>query len=123
MDSGKKAATSGNIILILIAMVLGVIIGLMFDSHQPATTMDEHRSLQGKIGEVIGLVERQYVDSMDADSLSERLVSVMLSDELYDDADALKEAIEAAREDPVGAMAWMEHPPIEVLFWKKDAQE
>ncbi|MBR6899966.1 MAG: S41 family peptidase [Bacteroidales bacterium] len=80
MDSGKKAATSGNIILILIAMVLGVIIGLMFDSHQPATTMDEHRSLQGKIGEVIGLVERQYVDSMDADSLSERLVSVMLSE-------------------------------------------
>lgn len=54
---------------------------------------------------------------------TERGVSVLLSDELYDDADALMEAVEAAREDPVNAMAWTEHPPIEVLYWKKDAVE
>ncbi len=54
---------------------------------------------------------------------TEQRVSVMLSDELYDDADALMEAVEAAREDRVSAMAWLEHPPIEVLFWKKDVLE
>ena len=54
---------------------------------------------------------------------TERGVSVTLSDELYDDVDAYMEAVEAAREDPASAMAWSEHPPIEILFWEEVMSE
>ncbi|MBR1549473.1 MAG: S41 family peptidase [Bacteroidales bacterium] len=80
MNSEKKAATSGNIILILIAIVIGVMIGLMLNSHRSDAAVDDHQSLQQKMSEVMRLVERHYVDSVDADSLSERLVSVMLNE-------------------------------------------
>ena len=33
MNPEKKAANNGNIILVFIAMVMGVIVGLMFGSH------------------------------------------------------------------------------------------
>lgn len=80
MDSEEKARNSGNIILVFIAMAMGVIIGLMIASHPSKEKSSEHTTLQGKMGEVLDLVERQYVDPVDADSLSERLVSVMLSE-------------------------------------------
>lgn len=80
MDPEKKAATSGNIILILIAMVLGMLIGLMFKSHQPAMADGEHQGLQSKMSEVLDLVEHRYVDTLEADSLSEHLVGVMLGE-------------------------------------------
>ena len=80
MNPEKKAATSGNIILIFIAMVLGTLIGLMFNSHQPARAVGEHQGLQSKMSEVLDMVERHYVDSLEADSLSEHLVSVMLGE-------------------------------------------
>lgn len=80
MNPEKKAANNGNIILVFIAMVMGVIVGLMFGSHRQDEGSDEYSSLQGKMSEVLDLVERQYVDSVDADSLSERLVRVMLSE-------------------------------------------
>ena len=80
MDSENKAANNGNKILIVISMVMGVLIGLMFGSHQGDKPSYEHGSLQGKMSEVLDLVERQYVDSVDADSLSERLVGVMLGE-------------------------------------------
>lgn len=75
MSRTDKQSQKGSFILILVAMVLGLLLGLMFASRP---THDS--SLQGKVGEVLGLVERHYVDNMDADSLSERLLSVMLSD-------------------------------------------
>ena len=78
--SNEKASNKGNLILILIAMLIGVLIGLMFASHQSNIVSNGHPSLQSKMSEVIDVVERQYVDSLDADSLSERLVQVMLSE-------------------------------------------
>ena len=80
MNSEKKAAASGNIILILIAIVIGVMIGLMFNSHRSVSSVDDHQGLQQKMSEGMRLVERHYVDSIDADSMSERLVSVMLNE-------------------------------------------
>lgn len=80
MNSEKKAANSGNIILVLIAMVLGALIGTMFSSHPRAEVVGEHQGLQSKMNEVLDLVERRYVDSVDADSLNEHLVSVMLAE-------------------------------------------
>ena len=78
--TNENSSNNGNKILIVIAMVMGVVIGLMFGSHQTGKNMSDYTSLQGKMSEVLDLVERQYVDSIDADSLSERLVSVMLND-------------------------------------------
>ncbi len=78
MSKTNKQSQAGNLILILVAMVLGVLIGLMFAAQpakpQPTTV------LQGKVGEVLDIVEHKYVDRIDADSLSERLLSVMLSE-------------------------------------------
>ena len=78
MGKTDKQSQAGNLVLILVAMVLGVLIGLMFASHTgiggPQT------ALQGKVGEVLMLVENRYVDHIDADTLSERLLSVMLSE-------------------------------------------
>lgn len=73
-----NSAQRGNFLLVLVAMVLGVLIGLMFASH-PVTSRQDN-SLQHKMGEVMKLVEEEYVDSIDADSLSERLIAKMLSE-------------------------------------------
>ena len=78
MNSENEAASNGNKILVIIAMVMGVIIGLMFGSHQKGDTSSDPLTLQGKISEALQLVEQQYVDSLDADSLGERLVGVIL---------------------------------------------
>ena len=77
MRSRDRSAQAGNFILVLVAMVLGVLIGLMFASHKQ--TVGEY-GLQGKIGEVMQLVEKHYVDPLDADSISERLLAVMLNE-------------------------------------------
>lgn len=79
MNSDRKASNASNIILILISMVLGVLIGLMFASHQVIDS-DDHLTMRERVSEVLDLVESQYVDSVDADSLGERLLSVMLSE-------------------------------------------
>ena len=75
--SSKKDNIS-NAVVILIAMVTGVVIGLMFASH--ASQEQRDTPLQEKIGEVVNLMEREYVDSIDTDSLSERLLGVMLQE-------------------------------------------
>ena len=72
-----KARQSGSFVLVLVAMVLGVLIGVMVASN-PA--LRKESSLEGKISEVTDLIEREYVDRIDADSLSERLLAVMLSE-------------------------------------------
>lgn len=76
--SKDKSTQVGNAVLVLVAMVLGVLIGLMF-----ADTFGRHRSttpLQGKMDEVMELVRENYVDEVDLDSLSERLAAVLLSE-------------------------------------------
>ena len=78
MDSDKKSTQTGNFVLVLVAMVMGVLIGLMFADngrHRRVPT-----ALQGKMDEVMQLVEEEYVDAVDTDSLSEHLVAVMLSE-------------------------------------------
>lgn len=76
MDS-NKATQRGNFVLVLIAMVLGVLIGLMFASHN---TRHQEKSLEGKVSEVMKLVESEYVDPVDADSVSERILAAILSE-------------------------------------------
>ena len=78
MAHNDKSSTAGNLILILVAMVLGVLIGVMFTSHEKVNHKDG--TLQGKVNEVMQLVEDEYVDEVDVDSLSEKLLAVMLSE-------------------------------------------
>ncbi len=78
MKESSKHTQAGNLILILVAMVLGVLIGLMFASRPAPHTSQS--AIQSKVGEVLGLVEEHYVDHIDADTLSERLLSVILSE-------------------------------------------
>lgn len=80
MNSENRDSNNGSKILVVIAMIMGVMIGLMFGSHRKKVSFLEQGSLQNKMTEVLELVESQYVDSVDADSLSEHLVSVMLSE-------------------------------------------
>ena len=76
MDS-DKAKQNGNFILVLVAMVLGVLIGLMFASHN---NQKADGTLDGKVSEVMRLVESEYVDEVDADSVSERILAAILSE-------------------------------------------
>ena len=71
----EKSTQTGNFVLVLVAMVLGVLIGLMFaNSHSRSAS----GSLQGKLDEVLELVEQEYVEPVDADSVSERVVALLL---------------------------------------------
>ena len=73
----EKSTQTGNFVLVLVAMVLGVLIGLMFaNSHSRSAS----GSLQGKLDEVLELVEQEYVEPVDADSVSERVVALLLSE-------------------------------------------
>lgn len=79
MNSDKKQTQNGNLILVIVAMVTGMLIGML------VTTGNQRRHfsptpLQGKMDEVMRLVEEEYVDRVDTDSLSERLVAVMLGE-------------------------------------------
>ena len=78
MSKTNKQSQAGNLILILVAMVLGVLIGLMFASHPRQQT--KPMSLEGKVGEVMRLLEKAYVDQIDADTLSEHLLPVILNE-------------------------------------------
>jgi len=78
MSKNDKSTQRGNVVLVLVAMVLGVLIGLMCATtfgRKPAAT-----ALQGKMDEVMGLVQEHYVDAVDVDSLGEELVAVLLGE-------------------------------------------
>ena len=93
MDKNDKSTQKGNFVLVLVAMVLGVLIGLMCAGtfgRRPASS-----SLQGKMDEVMTLVQREYVDTVDVDSLSEELVAVLLGE--LDPHSTYLSAREAAR--------------------------
>ena len=79
MTEKNKQANAGGIMLIITAMVIGVLIGLMIASHEQ-TSAGQAGGLQAKVGEVMELIEREYVDSVDADSVGERLLQAMLSE-------------------------------------------
>ena len=78
MEKNDKSTQKGNFILVLVAMLLGVLIGLM--CANTFSRRGELTPLQGKMDEVMGLVQKEYVDMVDVDSLSEELVRVMLSE-------------------------------------------
>lgn len=96
MNTDRNTANAGNILLILIAMVLGALIGVMFASHGNGSK-EEHSTLQSKMGEVLDLLEDEYVDTIDADSLSEWLLQVVLSE--LDPHSNYLSALETARTD------------------------
>lgn len=73
----EKARQTGNFVLVLTAMVLGVLIGLMFASNN---NRHADGTLEGKVSEVMKLVESEYVDEMEADSVSERILAAILSE-------------------------------------------
>ena len=67
-------------VLLLIAMVLGTLIGLMTAQTIGKDKPAANPTLQGKMGEVMSLIESQYVDDVDHDSLDERLIAAMLTE-------------------------------------------
>lgn len=75
---GKKdmSTQNGSLILVVVAMVLGVLMGLMCANtfgHRP-------EAAPSKMREVMELVQENYVDSVDVDSLGENMVRMMLSE-------------------------------------------
>ena len=78
MEKNDKSTQNGNVLLVLVAMVLGVLMGLMFSQslRRPSTSA----ALPGKMDEVLRLVQKNYVDTVDIDSLDEGLVRVMLNE-------------------------------------------
>ena len=79
--NNNEATRKGNAILVFVAMGLGVLIGLMLaQSGGLKRNPSPQSTLQGKMDEVMTLVETNYVDSVDRDSLTDHLMSVMLSE-------------------------------------------
>lgn len=78
MESEQKNTNTVNRLLILIAMVLGGIIGVMSASHlQPKK---EYASLNEKMSEVLTLVQNNYVDTINVDSVGERMIAAILGE-------------------------------------------
>ena len=75
----EKKATNGirNFLIILTTMLTGVMIGVLATSHIKSKG---YETLEEKVTEVLNLVDREYVDVLDADTLGERLLSVILSE-------------------------------------------
>ena len=78
MEQKQKKYNPGNALLILIAMVLGALIGVMSASHY--YTKQDYVSLNEKIGEVLNLVSRNYVDVVNIDSVGDRMLAAILSE-------------------------------------------
>ena len=77
MGKNDRSAHNGNLILVLVAMVMGIMIGLMLASH---TNNGQEGTLQGKVDEVLNLVNDEYVDLVNVDSLSESILAVILEE-------------------------------------------
>lgn len=80
MKDKDKATQQGNTILIIAAMVIGVVIGLMFAQTGGQQKRAMSSPLQGKMAEVMTLVQEEYVDKVNTDSISEHLVAVLLGE-------------------------------------------
>jgi carboxyl-terminal processing protease len=78
MESEQKNTNTVNRLLILIAMVLGGIIGVMSASH--FQTPKEYVTLNEKMSEVLTLVQDNYVDTINIDSVGERMISAILNE-------------------------------------------
>lgn len=79
MDKEKQSVQTGVTLVVVAALVTGLLSGLLLAGlfeRKPAAG----GNLQEKMSEVMELVEREYVDPVDADSLSERLVGMMLEE-------------------------------------------
>lgn len=78
MDKEQNNNNTVNRLLILISMVLGAVIGVMSASH--FYTQKEYVSLNEKISEVLTLVQNNYVDTIDTDSVGDRMLGAILSE-------------------------------------------
>lgn len=78
MEEKQKKGGAGNSLLILIAMVLGALIGVMTASH--FFNKKEYASLNDKIGEVLNLVHENYMDKVDIDSVGDRMLEAILGE-------------------------------------------
>lgn len=78
MEQKRQKFNPANALLILIAIVLGALVGVMAASHY--YTKKDYASLDEKIGEVLNLVSRNYVDVIDVDSVGDRMLSAILSE-------------------------------------------
>lgn len=78
MEPEQKNTNAVNRLLILIAMVLGGIIGVMSASH--FQTQKEYATLNEKMSEVLTLVQDNYVDTIDIDTVGERMISAILGE-------------------------------------------
>lgn len=77
MDEKKTTNGIRNFLIILTTMLTGVMIGVLATSHIKSKG---YETLEEKVTEVLNLVDREYVDVLDADTLGERLLSVILSE-------------------------------------------
>lgn len=78
MEQEQKNTNAANRVLILISMVLGALVGVMTASH--FYTKQEYATLNEKIGEALSLVQDNYVDSIDVDSVGDRMLAAILSE-------------------------------------------
>ena len=72
----RKSDNVRGFILVLITMLTGVMIGIFVASNVKHS--GEYESLQEKVTEVLDLLDREYVDELDADSLSELLLPAIM---------------------------------------------
>lgn len=79
MDKEKQSAQRGGYLVVVVALVTGLLSGLMLAGNVHRNR-NAARGLQEKMSEVIALVEEEYVDAVDIDSLSEQMVGIMLNE-------------------------------------------
>ena len=79
MTEQSSSNQRGSFILILIAMIMGTLIGLMFGNNPSFNKRSEHK-LHYKLDEVLHIIETEYVDPVDSDSLYERITATILSE-------------------------------------------
>ncbi len=72
MENMNKSTNTTNMLLILIAMLMGTMIGAL--SFSDIRNNSHYETLEEKIQEVLNLVGNEYVDSFDNDSLAQRLL-------------------------------------------------
>lgn len=68
---------TGNGVLMVVAMVLGVLVGVLTASMHGT---GGGSAVERKVAEVTDLIEHEYVDAIDADTLGERLLAAMLAE-------------------------------------------
>ena len=78
MEQSNKSGNTTKLLLVLIAMLTGALIGALSVSSLHESR--QYESLEEKIHEVLHLVDDEYVDLIDSDTLTERILPALLSE-------------------------------------------